>query len=105
MSFELFYATGADEPQGDHLASNSGWVSFGDWVERLDADQFPLLAHLVEEGWVGDELNALEQELTRALAGKPGRPSAAVLSVGRHLLDLVRDRPEGCEGIVVSDGG
>jgi hypothetical protein len=52
-----------------------------------------------------DELNALEQELTAALRQKPGKPSAAVLSVGKHLLDLLRARPEGCEGVVVSDGG
>jgi hypothetical protein len=101
--FVSFGVGGQEEPvDGDEIASTRGWYDFGTWVEGLGED-FPTLAFLVEEGGVGskEDIVNLEEELGRAVKGKPSRD---VLEVGRRLLAEVKGRPAGAEEMVITDG-
>jgi hypothetical protein len=101
----LFAAFATDDDQlldGDDIATSGGWLHFAEWAGAL-GDDFPLLAELCEEG-TADDLQALEQELERALGEKPGKPSREVLAVGRRLLAVLSDAPEGAVALAVTDG-
>jgi hypothetical protein len=89
----------------DEVASNAGWAAFADWAAALPED-YPELGYLGEYGEChpGEALARLEADLGRALREKPGSPSWDVLEVGRRLLAVVRDRPAGAAGLVVTDG-
>lgn len=108
MSYFLAYVLPEPAPpvDGDNLASAKGWLQFGDWVVAR-SDEFPEAAHLAQEGWVEDgedgapHLADLEEELSRV-------PHAAapedVAAIAATLLAAVKARPDGCVGVLVTDG-
>ena len=105
MSLYIVYVPeGGDPVDGDQVATNSGWLAWGDWVLGR-ADDFPEAAHLAEEGdWWPDEgsdAGDLEAELRRLLEG--GGPKDR-LSVTARLLEAVGDRPDGVDSFLVTDG-
>ncbi|MFZ1007036.1 MAG: hypothetical protein WAN65_09375 [Candidatus Sulfotelmatobacter sp.] len=60
-----------DERKGDagylgDLATNSGYRSFGRWVEDLPVEDYEWVVHLWEHGWVNTP-KILAKQLTRAL--------------------------------------
>jgi hypothetical protein len=101
----LFTSFATDDDQlvdGDDLATSGGWLAFAEWAADL-ADTHPLLAELAEEG-TADDLEQLEAELEQALGDKPGKPTREVLAVGRRLLAVLSDAPEGAVALAVTDG-
>ncbi len=50
----------------DELGTNSGYSSLIDWVDE-QGDKFPLLAHLIDHGWI-DDLPGLAKELNQTKA-------------------------------------
>jgi hypothetical protein len=100
----IAYAPGDEDAPvelGDQFASTAGYAGFLDWVETLGAD-YVALHELSEDGCA--DLAELEEELTRALSEKPGKPSADVLGVARALRDAVRAAPTGTASVGVTDG-
>jgi hypothetical protein len=103
MTLFASFATNTDQLlDGDDIATSGGWMNFAEWAGAL-ADDYPLLAELAEEG-TADDLQALEGELEAALADKPGKPSREVLAVGRRLLAVLSDAPQGAVALAVTDG-
>lgn len=104
MSFHLAYVLPEPTPpeDGDHLSSAHGWLAFGDWV-LAHAEEYPELAHLAQEGWLEDDecLTELEEELGRVPHAGAGEDVAAIAA---HLLAAVKARPDGCVGVIVTDG-
>lgn len=102
MSFHIAYVLPEPTPpvDGDHLASAHGWLAFGDWV-LARPDEFPELAHLAQEGWLEDDepLAELEEEL-----GRVAGATEDVAAISAHLLAAVKARPDGCVGVIVTDG-
>src|SRR5262245_27366431 len=86
------------------FADEDGWADFGDWVAGQDQDGegWPAVATLVE-WWHSDDPDAVEGELARLVAERPGRPGAAELAVAGRLLAAVRGRPKGTEQILITD--
>lgn len=104
MSFHVAYVLREPEPpeHGDHLASAYGWLGWGDWF-LARAEEYPEAAHLAQEGWVeeDDHLAELEEELARVPhAGAP----EDVAAVSAALLAALKARPEGCVGVMATDG-
>jgi hypothetical protein len=105
MGVEVYFAVeGQDEPvEGDQVASLLGWSQFSAYGASLDPDDFPAVVRLavLGEGWPLDEL---EDELRRLAKKPPGNPSADVRGVTARLLEVLGEKPEKSEGIVISDG-
>lgn len=102
MSMHIGYVVdGQDEPiDGDILGSALGWNA---WCEAVSerGDSMPEAVHLADEAWLEPEesLDALAAELE---AADDLPPNAA--GVSARLLAALRERPEGCVGLVVTDG-
>lgn len=104
MSYHVVYAI-ADRPDaprdGDQLATGTGWGRWGGYV--LDrADDYPECAHLAQEGWVdgGPDFADLVHEAEDLTHARD--PDVAAVSA--RLLAAVKARPDGTEGLVVTDG-
>jgi hypothetical protein len=103
MGVEAYYAVAGEEQgvEGDHVASLSGWDAWSSWAADLGED-WPYAVRLADgESWPVD---ALKDELRRLVRRPPGDPPPDVRSVTERLLEVVGDAPEGCEGIIISDG-
>lgn len=101
---------GEDLIDTDDIASNSGWAAFGEWAHALPGE-YPELGYLGDHGEVyaapgdpQDALEALEDDLKRAMREKPGRPSSDVLTVAARLLLILEQRPDQSIYFVVTDG-
>jgi hypothetical protein len=70
-----------DESAPSHLASNSGWGEFAEWVDELDA---PKLKALIDNGFTED-IDDVNAELTAAL--KEHEPNEDVESTAAELLE------------------
>jgi hypothetical protein len=98
-----FKVEGEPEPvEGDAVASTLGWSQWADWAADLGED-WPCTVRLAEEGldWV---LDALEDELKRLDKKPPGSPSADIRGTTARLLEVLAEKPEKSEGIIISDG-
>jgi hypothetical protein len=103
MTLFAVFATESDEVvEGDDVATLRGWHAFAIWTGNL-GEGYPLLAALGEEG-TADDLGGLESELEHCLTAKPNDPSREVLGVGRRLLAVLSDAPEGAQAVVITDG-
>ena len=103
MAYFAVYVFAKGEPQdGDNLASGTGWLGWANWAAGK-TEQYPFAAHLAEEGWLepADALDELEHELEGLLHEKGNRNVHAVTAA---LLAAVKHRPDGCIGLIVSDG-
>jgi hypothetical protein len=104
--FVSFAVEGWPRPvDADEIASNTGWAEFGEWAYNLD-DEYPELGYLGEHGecYPEEALDALEDDLVRALRLRPDGPSPNVLGVCARLLAVMLGRPERAVGMVVTDG-
>jgi len=101
--FACYVVTGNDKPlDGDHVASGTGWASWGAWAVGL-GKSFPATVRLADQG-EGYPPDLLEAELKRLIASKPGRPDEDVRHITEELLTVVADRPKGCIAVIVTDG-
>lgn len=102
MSYYVVYVNpDGGTRDGDQIATGAGWLTWGEYA--LDrADEYPEAAHLAQEGWLGrpEDLDDLEHEL-ETLAHADDRDVGAISG---NLLAAVRARPDGTEGILVTDG-
>jgi hypothetical protein len=104
MGVEVYFAVeGEAEPvEGDLAASNSGWGAWSEWASGLDADAFPTVVGLAEDGFA--DLGALEDELKRLAKKPPGSPDADIRGVTARLVEILGEKPDGAIGVVCSDG-
>jgi hypothetical protein len=103
VSYFVVYVMGEGEPRdGDSLATTRAWWKWSEWVVRK-SEHYPQAGHLAEEGWLepADALDELERELER-LRHEGGPAGAGAITAS--LLEAVRGRPEGCTGLIISDG-
>lgn len=99
-----FASDDSDEvTDSDQVATTKGWAAFAEWAAGLGQD-YPDLAYLAEEGGLSGAqgIAAVEEELARALHGRPNGPSADVLTVGHRLLQALRDRPPHADAVCVA---
>lgn len=73
--------------EGVQVATNRGWVEFGQFVDKLPLKNYLSLVELWEHGHTY-QVKRLEKELERLLAKR--QPEGGVKSVGENLLALVR---------------
>ncbi len=87
---------------GDTIATGLGWSRWIEWAAELD--DCPHAAHLAEEGWIepAAALEALAEELEAML--DRDHPGKDLVDVTHRLLAAVKARPEGCLGLVITDG-
>ena len=83
------------------FATTRGTGNFMRWVESLDLEQFPLLSHLADWGWVNN-LDALALEIPLAIAeSSPEESVSQTLSTFR---DALTDRPPSAESVMLTNG-
>ncbi len=82
------YAQFDEDGSQEQIASNRGWSEFGDWVETLNATDFPGLAALWEHGFASD-VPALTSEVAKAVKSAP--PSKDVKTIAKFLLSALRE--------------
>lgn len=107
MSYHVVFVTTEHEPptDGPAIASNWGYYEFGSFVEQR-AQEFPELAHLVEHGFIDENvpgsLAKLAAELPRLETAAAALPDVA--SVARSLAAALAQAPAGTTGVLVTDG-
>src|SRR5215831_16268213 len=89
----------------DTIASARGWYDWSQWAEGL-GDAYPNVVRLAQDGelWPAEALAGLEEELKRLGKAGKGKPRQNVRHVSARLLKLLGDRPEGCVGLIITDG-
>ena len=94
------YAQFDEDGSQEQIASNRGWSEFGDWVETLNANDFPTLAALWEHGATSD-IRGLTSEVAKAVKSAP--PSKDVKTIAKFLLSALRGNAKaGC--VLVTNG-
>lgn len=76
------YAQFDDDGNQYQIASNLGWSEAGDWIEKLDHDQYPNLYQLWEHG-ISQDVKSLAAEIEEAI--KEREPSSDIMGT----LDLL----------------
>jgi hypothetical protein len=104
VSFFVCYVFDDQEPQdGDHVASGTGWDSWGAWAEGLDQGDYPATQRLAEDG-EGYPPAVLQEELRQLVDDPPGDPDEDVRGVTKTLLDRLGEMPKGTVAVIVTDG-
>lgn len=84
----------------DQFASNSGYSDVVKWVQKLPADQYAELRHLVRYGWEND-VPAVQSQLETAIKAVP--PKGHNMTTCQGLLDLIKHHKDGAV-ISITDG-
>ncbi len=83
------------------FASTRGMGDFTRWVEILDADEFPLLSHLVDWGWV-NEIDDLLDELERGV--RNSEPMLSVRNTINGFTSALENKKRKAESVMLTDG-
>jgi hypothetical protein len=101
MSLELYVgdgeATETEDCDYHHLGSASGVAEFSRWAETLGPDGFADVHHFADQGWAIN-IGRLREQVERGLESNPPTPDVA--STARHLISLLKDRPEDYVAII-----
>jgi hypothetical protein len=84
---------------GGTAGSEDDWAAVATWQAGLNADQYPTLGHLINNGWE-DDLPALETDIEGALKDNP--PPEGAKSSLEGFLSVLKDRAEGDSAVAIT---
>ena len=94
----MSYQAVLDTDEAIQVATTKGWGDVIRWIDGLDAESSPELAHLAQEGWT-DKLKALADQIEGGLKDQP--PSPSVASTLTDLITFLRANKD-AESVMIS---
>jgi hypothetical protein len=89
-----------DSGFGGTAGSEDGWAAVANWQAGLGDGDYPILSHLIENGWE-DDLPGLEADIQSALKDDSSALGAGKASL-EEFLSVLQDRAEGDKAVAIT---